>query len=264
MKFSVKRFFSLRDDKSGQNSKGLSSLLELKQAGGRAASANFYFIFTRIGWSPVLTAVCIFAGCAGPPGQEFAAPASVSGTNHLVSPALVSAAAGHADNSIWVLKPNDEIVMTVYQEDDLRTTTTIDVSGMVMLPLLGEVKVGGMTLAQATALINQLYDKDYLVKPQVNLIVDKFAERHFAVLGQVQRPGSFNFPQNEPVSLLEAIAMAGGYTRLGAPSKVSVRRVENGAPQIYHLDADQLAQDPKKKSFQVLPNDVITVGERTF
>jgi protein involved in polysaccharide export with SLBB domain len=47
------------------------------------------------------------------------------------------------------------------------------------------------------------------------------------------------------VSLLEAVAMAGGYTRLGAPSKVSVRRVENGAPQIYHLDAGQLAQDPQ-------------------
>ena len=260
----VKSLFSLRNDKSGQNGKRRSSLLEPKQAGGRVALVNFYFVFTRIAWSPVLTAVCIFAGCVGARGQAVATPAGVSGTNHLVSPALVSAADGKADNSIWVLRPNDEIVMTVYQEDDLKTTTTIDVNGMVMLPLLGEVKIGGLTLAQATDRIKELYDKDYLVKPQVNLVVDKFAERHFAVLGQVQRPGTFNFPQNEPVSLLEAIAMAGGYTRLGAPSKVSVRRVENGAPQIYHLDAGQLAQDPKKKSFQVLPNDIITVGERSF
>lgn len=221
--------------------------------------------FSRIGWVPVLTAVCIFADCAGVRGQEFSdAPASVPGTNHLVSPVTVSAAAGRTNNSVWVLSPNDEIVMTVYQEDDLKTTTTIDVNGMVMLPLLGEVNVGGMTLAQATARIEQLYDKDYLVKPKVNLIVDKFAARHFAVLGQVQRPGSFDFPQNEQVNLLEAIAMAGGYTRLGAPSKVSVRRIEDGAPKIYHLDANQLAQDMKTKSFQVLPNDVITVGERVF
>jgi polysaccharide export outer membrane protein len=214
---------------------------------------------TRIGRPLVLTAVGIFAGCVGVQGQEVAATASVAGTNQPASPAAVQ-----ADNSIWVLSPNDEIVMTVFQEDDLSTKTTVDVDGMVMLPLVGEVKVGGMTLAQATARIQQLYDKDYLVNPQVNLIVDKFAERHFAVLGQVQRPGSFDFPQNEPVSLLEAIAMAGGYTRLGAPSKVSVRRVVNGATQIYRLDADQLAQDLKKKNFQVLPNDVITVGERTF
>ena len=221
-----------------------------------------YACFARRGWSLVLTAAGILAGCVGDPGQLIAAPASVAGTNH----AAVAAAAadGHADNSIWVLSPNDEIVVTVFQEDDLLTKTIIDVNGHVMLPLVGEVKIGGMSTAQATARIQQLYDQDYLVNPQVNLIVTKFAERHFAVLGQVNRPGSFDFPQNEPVSLLQAIAMAGGYTRLGAPSKVSVRRMENGAPQIYHLDADKLAEDLKKKSFQVLPNDVITVGERTF
>ena len=154
--------------------------------------------------------------------------------------------------------------MTVFSEEDLNAKTTIDVNGMVMLPLLGEVKIGGMTLGQATAKIQQLYNQDYLVNPQVNLVVEKFAARHFSVLGQVQRQGSFDFPQNEPVNLLQAIAMAGGYTRLGAPSKVSVRRVENGAPKIYRLNADEMSQDQKKKSFDVLPNDIITVGERTF
>jgi polysaccharide export outer membrane protein len=177
--------------------------------------------------------------------------------------AAPGAAAGAADSSIWVLSPNDEIVLTVYQEEDLSTKTTVDVNGRVMLPLLGEVKVGGMTLAQATRQIRRLYDQDYLVNPQVNLIVDKFAERHFAVMGQVQRPGSFDFPQNEPVSLLQAIAMAGSYTRLGNPAKITVSRVENGATQVYHLDANQL-QDAKKKAFQILPNDIITVGERSF
>ena len=135
---------------------------------------------------------------------------------------------------------------------------------MVMLPLLGQVKIGGMTLGQATAQIQQLYNRDYLVNPQVNLIVEKFAARRFAVMGQVQHPGSFDFPQNEPVNLLEALAISGGYTRLGAPSKVSVRRVENGSPKIYRLDADAIAKDQKKKPFEILPNDVITVGERNF
>ena len=154
--------------------------------------------------------------------------------------------------------------MTVYQEDDLKSKTIIDVDGMVMLPLLGQVKIGGMTLGQATAQIQQLYNRDYLVNPQVNLIVEKFAARRFAVMGQVQHPGSFDFPQNEPVNLLEALAISGGYTRLGAPSKVSVRRVENGSPKIYRLDADAIAKDQKKKPFEILPNDVITVGERNF
>jgi polysaccharide export outer membrane protein len=135
---------------------------------------------------------------------------------------------------------------------------------MVMLPLLGQVRIGGMTTGQATARIQQLYNKDYLVNPQVNLIVEHFAERRFAVLGQVQHPGKFDFPQNESVNLMEAIAMSGGYTRLGAPSKVSVRRIENGSPKIYNIDAGEMSKDPTKKPFEILPDDIITVGERAF
>jgi polysaccharide export outer membrane protein len=154
--------------------------------------------------------------------------------------------------------------MTVYGEDDLSVKTIIDKNGMVMLPLLGQVKISALTVAEATARIQQLYNKDYLVNPQVNLIIEHFAERRFSVLGEVQHPGNFDFPQNEPVNLLEAIAMSGGYTRLGAPAKVSVRRLENGAPKIYHLNAAAIAEDASKAPFAILPDDVITVGERTF
>lgn len=163
-----------------------------------------------------------------------------------------------------VLSPNDSIAMTVYQEDDLNTKTIIDQNGMVMLPLLGQVKISGLTVLEATKQIQQLYDKDYLVRPQVNLIVEHFAERRFSVLGQVQKPGSIEFPQNESVNLLEAIAMGGGYTRLGAPSKVDVKRIDNGTPKIYHLDAGKMSRDSKQKPFEIQPDDIITVGERTF
>jgi protein involved in polysaccharide export with SLBB domain len=63
---------------------------------------------------------------------------------------------------------------------------------------------------------------------------------------------------------MEAIAMSGGYTRLGAPSKVSVRRIENGSPKIYNIDAGEMSKDPTKKPFEILPDDIITVGERAF
>ena len=224
--------------------------------------------FVGIVWSVVLSTSWVPGFCADTNSPEEAAKLlsllGAPGTNRPVPPVLTSNSAARTADSVWVLSPNDEIVMTVFQEDDLSSKTTIDVNGMVMLPLLGEVKVGGLTLGQATAQIQKLYDKDYLVNPQVNLVVAKFAARRFSVLGQVQRPGSFDFPQNEPMNLLEAIAMAGGYTRLGAPSKVTVRRVENGSPQIFQLNADEMVQDAKKKAFQILPNDVITVGERNF
>jgi polysaccharide biosynthesis/export protein len=198
--------------------------------------------------------------CAGLNDQDAPAPASTS-TSGSGTKGNFSAIKSDPDR---MLSPNDVISVTVYQEDELATKTIIDKSGMVMLPLLGRVKVSPMTIGEATARIQQLYDKDYLVNPRVNLIVEQFAVRRFAVLGQVQRPGNFDFPQNESMNLLEAIAIAGGYTRLGAPSKVSVRRIENGSPKIYRVDAGEMSKDPRRKPFEILPDDIVNVGERTF
>jgi len=216
--------------------------------------------------------ICLGARCAsgfgaGTNDQQVSAPALTSGNDQGTNQ-LVLAQLGDANHlkldSVRTLSPNDGILVTVYQEDDLTTKTIIDKNGMVMLPLLGQVKISGLTVGQATERIQQLYNKDYLVNPQVNLIVERFAERRFAVLGQVQKPGNFDFPTNESVNLLEAIAIAGGYTRLGAPSKVDVRRVEDGSPKIFHFDAGEMAKDARKKPFEILPDDIITVGERTF
>ena len=214
-------------------------------------------------------ALCSGLGTASLQGQSAPAPAATNLTTTDLTTTNLSAAksaepAPGIDMSIWVLTPNDQLAMTVYQEEDLSAKVTVDANGKVMLPLLGEVSVGGLTLAQATKQIQTLYDRDYLVNPQVNLVVEKFATRRFAVLGEVQRPGSYDFPENEQVNLLEAIAMAGGYTRLGAPSKVTVRRVENGATKIYRVDAERMAQDLSRGSFRILPNDLISVGERIF
>jgi polysaccharide export outer membrane protein len=194
-----------------------------------------------------LGANCAPAFCAGSDDQGGSGPAR--------TPA----------DSARMLSPNDVISVTVFGEDDLAVKSTIiDKNGMVMLPLLKQVNISGMTVADAQAKIQQLYDKDYLVNPQVNLVVEKFAERRFSVMGQVTKPNTYDFPQNETVNLFQAIAMAGGYTRLGAPSKVEVRRNENGSPKTYHLDASEKSMNSNKKPFEILPDDVIYVGERTF
>jgi polysaccharide export outer membrane protein len=163
-----------------------------------------------------------------------------------------------------VLKPNDILLVKVYQEDDLETKTAIDRDGLITLPLLGTVQVRNKTPEQATALIRELYAKDYLVNPRVSLTILEHAKLRFTVMGQVQRPGPYEFPADEPLNLLQGIAMAGGYTRMGAPSKVSLQRMQNGQPAIYPLNADQMSKDKKAKPFGFMPDDFITVGERIF
>jgi polysaccharide export outer membrane protein len=210
--------------------------------------------FIGVLFSFCIGASCITGLCASENNQKGSGKAD----------AAPSSAAAAPFDSARALSPNDVISVTVYGEDDLTAKTIIDKNGMVMLPLLGQVKLSGLTVKDATTKIQQLYDKDYLVNPQINVIVEQFAARRFSVLGQVQKPGSFDFPQNESVNLLEAIAMAGGYTRLGAPSRVRVRRQENGNEKTINLNAEEMSKDSKKKDFEILPDDIIYVDERTF
>ncbi len=162
------------------------------------------------------------------------------------------------------LQPNDMLQVSVYQQPDLTANVTVDDRGMVMLPLLGAVNLGGQTLEQATIQVQNLYDKDYLVDPKVTIQVGQMAVLRFTILGQVQRPGSYEFPPNEKLNLMEGIAMGGGFTRLAAPSKVTLQRNVNGVLKVYYLDADAMARDQQNNPFQLQPGDTITVGERIF
>jgi polysaccharide export outer membrane protein len=163
-----------------------------------------------------------------------------------------------------VLRANDVVWVKVYQEDDLETKAAIDKNGFITLPLLGPVQVGQKTAEEAALLIRNLYSKDYLVNPRVNVTVTERAKLRFTIMGQVQRPGTYEFPDDGTLNLLQAIATAGGYTRLGAPNKVSLQRMQDGKPVIIPLNAEQMSKDKKAKPFDLMPEDIITVGERIF
>lgn len=164
----------------------------------------------------------------------------------------------------YVLAPNDVVQIKVYQEDDLETKARIGQDGTISFPLIGVVPIGGKTVEQAGALIREKLDKDYLVNPQITLIVVEYSKRRFTVLGQVQKPGSFEIPSEESVTLLEAIAMAGGYTRLADKAHVKVTRMAGDKPATVTVDTKRESNDAETMSFLILPEDTITVPERFF
>ncbi len=96
------------------------------------------------------------------------------------------------------------------------------------------------------------------------MTVFEYAKRRFTVLGQVQKPGTFEIPNEESVTLLQAIAMAGGYTRLANKSNVTVTRSAGGRKATFSLDVNHAANDLKTEPFVILPDDTITVSERIF
>ena len=167
-------------------------------------------------------------------------------------------------NRIYKISPNDIVEVKVYLEPDLDAKGAVDEYGMINLPLLGSVQIGGKTPAEAASHIKKLYEADYLVQANVNVAIVEFAKRQFTIIGQVQKPGVFDYPTFRTLTILEAIGLAGSFTRLGDLSNVSVQRRENGTLKIYKVDIKKMLNNPKGQTFYIYPNDVITIGETLF
>ena len=170
-------------------------------------------------------------------------------------------AIGSTDNR---LMPNDVVQIKVFQEDDLDSLLRISKDGTITFPLIGSVELGGKTPEEAALTIKALLAKDYLVNPQVNVTVVEYAKRLFTVLGQVQRPGSYELPNSNPLTLIQAIGMAGGYTRIADPAKTTLKRTVDGKETLLHLNARKMAGGNTESGFSIYSGDIITIGESVF
>jgi len=100
-----------------------------------------------------------------------------------------------------------------------------------------------------------LADKDALYIPTAE---------HFYIIGQVQNPGSYALPERE-ITLVEAISMAGGFTRIAARNRTRIIRVEDGVEKIIEVKVDAITKAGKKiQDVMIQPNDVIVVPESFF
>ena len=176
----------------------------------------------------------------------------------------VSTCRAQDSGSNYRLSPNDLIEMRVFQEPDLDSRVRIGGDGSVTLPLVGTVPLGGKTVNEASDFLRRKYGERFLVNPQLTVTVTDYSKKRFTVLGQVQSPGSYSMPDNEDVTLLQAIGMAGGYTRLAEPANVTVKRIENGAESLMKLNAKRMARGGASAAFKIRPGDVISVAESMF
>jgi polysaccharide export outer membrane protein len=171
----------------------------------------------------------------------------------------VSAPAG------YVLNPTDQVTIEVFGEDDLRTSGRLNPEGNLSVPLLGSIHLAGLTLTQAVSKLTELYSRDYLVNPKINVTLLSYARKRFSILGQVGHPGSIEMPEGtqEGIDILEAIALAGGYTRIASPERITVRRQSASGDQIFKVNAKRFTKG-KGGGFLVKPGDTINVGESIF
>ncbi len=163
-----------------------------------------------------------------------------------------------------VLSSNDVIAVKVFDEPELDTTARVSEDGDISMALIGSVAVRGKTAEQAARVIRDRLAERFLVNPQVTVMVTEATKRLFTVLGQVQRPGTYRFPDRSTLNLIQVIGMAGGYTRLADPSRVTLKRIVNRRETVFRFDAKKMARDESSKAVEIQPGDIIVVGERLF
>lgn len=158
----------------------------------------------------------------------------------------------------------DLIAVTVYQDLDMNRKVRVNANGTISMPLIGEVKVGGMTLIEAQAAIEGKLAK-FLVSPQVSLFIEEYGNKTVFVMGEVQRPGSLPIPTESRMTVLEAISTAGGFTPIAAQDRTRVLRNVNGVSVSYTIEIKAITQQGQKEKDMVLePNDVIYVPQSFF
>ena len=169
-----------------------------------------------------------------------------------------------AQDADYRLSANDLLDFRVFQEPELDGVIRVSGDGTAIFPLIGPVPMVGKTVTQATEDIKARYRDGYLVYPQVSLTVRTYAQKLFTVLGQVQTPGSYDMKGSDEITLLQAIGMAGGYTKIANPGRVTVKRQQDGGERVIKLDAKRMARGDDSASFYIKPGDVITVAESLF
>ena len=163
----------------------------------------------------------------------------------------------------YILQPSDVIQVSVFLEPDLEKSVRIEADGTVTLPLIKKVKVADLTVSDAQELITQLYNRDYLVDPQISVLVVSFSPKLVRVLGSVNRPGVVEMPPDREMTLTEAIASANGISRLGNPKSIAIKRVdESGKTQQFEVNFNRILMNANAKDMILKEGDTIWVPER--
>lgn len=158
---------------------------------------------------------------------------------------------GGARDPDYRLGPNDRIRITVFGQPTLTGEYTLDGNGVLAFPLIGNVESSGMTTSQLQQTIASRLDPDYLRNPSVSAEV--ITRRPFYVVGEVKKPG--NFPYVTDMNVLQAVAMAGGYTY----------RARQNRPLIKRLDASgRMVAVEARPETKIQPGDTVEIKERLF
>jgi protein involved in polysaccharide export with SLBB domain len=156
---------------------------------------------------------------------------------------------------------DDTFEVRVYGETELSGTFRVAMDGSIDYPLAGRVQVTGLRTGEIQQLlVNKLKDR-YLKDPQVIVTIKDRNSQKISVLGQVSRPGQVVYYPN--MTIVDAIASAGGFTGIAAKNSVNLRREVAGQIETHIYPVADISEG-RSPNVVVLPGDVLVVDERVF
>lgn len=168
----------------------------------------------------------------------------------------------------YLIDDNDVLDITVFDEPELSVTTRVSDEGTLSYPLIGDVRVKGLTTQEIERTLEEKLSDGYLKNPKVTVRLDiklmkQYHEKEIFVLGEVKKPGAIPI-LGKYITALEAVTKASGFTDIAAPNRTRVVRVENGIEKTLKVNLNKVKRGDKFLDIILKPGDVIVVPKTYF
>ncbi|QSQ19418.1 polysaccharide biosynthesis/export family protein [Pyxidicoccus parkwayensis] len=175
-------------------------------------------------------------------------------------PPTPAAEAGEARAGGGTLGPGDVVEVRVFQEPEHSGTWRVSPEGTIDYPLCGKVPLAGMTPSGAADALQTCLSR-YVRRPQVSVLIREYNSQKVFVFGEVQKPGTF--PVDGEMSIVQAITLAGGFTKLASKNNTLVTRVVDGQERKIRVPVEDIGVG-REKNFMLQPGDIVFVPESFF
>jgi protein involved in polysaccharide export with SLBB domain len=159
------------------------------------------------------------------------------------------------------LGSGDLVEVRVFQEPDLSGAYRLSPEGTIDFPLCGKVTLASRTSSESADVLTTCLANGYLRRPQVTVLVREFTSKKIFVFGEVQKPGTFSFDEN--MSVIQAITLAGGFTKLASKNNTNVTRLVEGREVKIRVPVEDIGVG-REKNFPLQPGDIVFVPESLF
>jgi len=201
-------------------------------------------IFFRLCWLLAILLCVPFARA-----QETTAPVKSETSSKPATPPTVDAD--------YKIGPQDLIRIDVWKEPDISRTIPVRPDGKISLPLLNDVQASGLTAMQLASSLRESFAK-YLNNPQVTVTVTEINSRRVYITGEVNRAGAIPLLPN--MTVLQALASAGGFTQFAKLKNIYVLRTENGKQEKHPFNYKEVVKgNLAEQNIPLQPGDVIVV-----